>query len=71
MEGGTKGANSETKSGGSSSNKRAGIAVLVVFCLFILIAVACWFAYAYTHPLSKSGMILMEVNIFTTVTRSS
>ena len=55
------GANKKTKSGGSSSNKRAGIAVVIVFCVFVLIVIACWFAYAYTHPLSKSGMILMQV----------
>ncbi|CAB4010318.1 Hypothetical predicted protein, partial [Paramuricea clavata] len=58
---GRTGANQKTKSrGGRSSSKRAGIAVLIVFCLLIFIAIACWFAYAYTHPLSKSGMLLMQ-----------
>ena len=62
---GRKRANGKTKSSdGSSSNKRAGIAVLVVFCLLILIFIAGWIAYAYTHPLSKSGMFLMQVMFF-------
>ena len=53
--------NQKTKSrGDSSSNKRAGIAVLIVFCVLIFITIACWVAYAYTHPLSRSGMLLMQ-----------
>ncbi|XP_028404565.1 plexin domain-containing protein 2-like [Dendronephthya gigantea] len=55
-------ANQKTKSrgGGRKSGKRAGAAVAIVITALICIVIACWIAYAYTHPLSKSGMFLMQ-----------
>lgn len=57
------GKNNKTKSddSGSSSGKRAGIAVLIVICCAIIIVIVLWFAYAYTHPHTKSGMFLIQV----------
>ena len=49
----------------SDQRQRSGISaveiVVIVFSLGIILAVICWFVYAYRHPQSRSGMFLIEV----------